>query len=163
MKMSVRKMDENSLLKFLQICFWGASLFFVIFGIFVTIVGWTVNGNKAKQLAKKKDAHEAIDKTLKSFNEFEDAALSFWAEKDSKIKLYQLVSLHQRAISNLKQLLELKSGDFPISEIKNLRKECTLDAETATRPIPENDIKIRKISHSVQKIASSQLLIKTWK
>lgn len=156
-------MNEDSLIKTLQVCFWGASLFFVVCGIIVTIVGWSVSGNKAKELAKKKDAHDAIEKTLKSFFEFEDAALSFWADKDTKIKPYQLISLHQRATSNLKQVLELKRGDFPIAEVKNLRQECTLDAETASRPISENDIKIRKIIYTTHRIATSQLLIKTWR
>lgn len=156
-------MSEDQLLKLLQILFWSTSLILVICGLIVTIVGWRVNSQNAKNLAMKKDTHETIDRTLKAIVELEDAALSFWLEPDSKIRAYQLISFHRRTINALKQLLELKGGKMPSSDIISLRKACTLDAESAARPIQEDDERVRRISLITSRITSSELLEKSWK
>lgn len=155
--------DKNDVINTFQIAFWTASIFLVVCTIIINIVGWRVNGNKARELAIKKDIHESIEKTFKSILELEDAALSYWLDKDTKFRSYQLIILHKRCITNLKQLCHLKNGEIPSNEIRLLRRHCTLDAETATRPIQDEDERVKQISKAVTNVLDSDLLLKSWR
>lgn len=155
--------DRSEITETLQIGFWIASIFLVLCTIAINIIGWRVNGNKARDLAIKKDTHESIEKTFKSIVEFEDAALSYWLDQESKIRSYQLVILHKRCITNLKQLSHLKNGLIPSVEIREMRRYSTLDSETAVRPIKDEDPRVKKISKAVTTVLDSDLLLKSWR
>lgn len=145
-----------------QIAFWALSLLFVVCGLVVTIVGWKVNGNKAKSLAIKKDIHDSIDKSLTALKEFEDASYDFWLAKEPKILSYQLIVLHKRLTSSLIQLSELKNDPIPSHELFTLRRYATLDAETEARPLNFESERIKRVSRAATNIMEAKLLRKTW-
>lgn len=155
--------NKTELINSFQIAFWATSIILVVCTIIINIIGWKVNGNKARELAIKKDTHESIEKTFKSIIELEDAALSYWLDESTKLRSYQLVILHKRCITNLKQLCHLKNGQIPSNEIRLLRRHCTLDAETATRPIRDEDERVKQISKAVTNVLDSDLLLKSWR
>ncbi|WP_321837862.1 hypothetical protein [Pseudomonas kulmbachensis] len=154
--------EPDQFLRTFQIGFWAISITLVLCSIIISVIGWKVNGNKARELAIKKDIHDTVEKTFKSVIDLEDAAFSFWLEKDSKIQTYQIVNLHRRCLANLKQLSELKNSTIPSNEVRTLRRYCTIDAETEARPLQEDDERLRRISRSITQILDSDLLKKTW-
>jgi len=154
--------EKEQILMTFQIGFWILSLTLVVCSAIISIVGWKVTGNKARDLAIKKDIHDSVEKAFKSVIELEDAAFSFWLDSASSIKTYQIVNLHKRCLANLKQLSELKSSTIPSNDVMILRRFCTLDAETATRPISEEDERLRRIGRAVNNILDSDLMKKTW-
>lgn len=154
--------EQEQLLMNFQIGFWVISLTLVLCSIIISVTGWKVTGNKARDLAIKKDIHDSVEKAFKSLIELEDAAFSFWLDPASSVKSYQIVNLHKRCLANLKQLGELKSSTIPSNDIMTLRRFCTLDAETATRPINEQDERLRRIGRAVNNILDSDLMKKTW-
>lgn len=145
-----------------QIAFWIVSLLFAAFGMGITAYGWKVNGEKARALAAKKDLHDSIDRCLKALMEFEDTSCSFWLDKESEVRPYQITILHRRLISAFTQLVEMCPGILPSIELAALRRNATLDAETATRPVNDGDERIRKISRAVTNIMATDLLRKSW-
>jgi len=154
---------SEDIIKFLQIAFWIASVILVIITISIHMFGWRVNNKNALNLAIKKDINESIDRTTKALIELEDAACSFWMEKDSKIKSYQIINLHTRLVINLKVLNHLRGKAIPSHEIILLRRHCTMDAESSKRPISAAAQRIRIISKSVNSILDSELMKKSWK
>ncbi|RRW41000.1 MULTISPECIES: hypothetical protein [Pseudomonas] len=129
-----------------------------LIGFFMTNNGWKVS----RELAKKKDQHDAIDKTLKAINDFEDAAISFWTDKDTKISLHQILVLHRRMMLSFKQLCVLIDQELPVAVLAELRRIATLDAETSSRPLDANSLKPKQIYRACSKALDLELLLKRW-
>lgn len=145
-----------------QIAFWIVSICFALFGLIVTVIGWKVSARNARILAKTKDIHEAIDKSIEALTALEDAAYSFWLTTDNDTKPYQLVVAHSRLIVRLKQLQALNDQPIPSSELVTLRRYCTMDAETRDAPINSEDVRIKRISKAATVILQSSILQKSW-
>ncbi|MDQ4227054.1 hypothetical protein RBK84_21900 [Pseudomonas aeruginosa] len=146
-----------------QIAFWGASLLFVICSMVITIIGWRVNSNNAKELASKKDIHDTIEKSLDALKNLEDSSYDFWLAESPETLPYQLIVLHKRLISNLAQLSELTGKPIPSVDVAALRRHATLDAETAQRPLTFSNERVMRLSRAATNIIKSDLLKKTWK
>lgn len=124
--------------------------------------GWYVRGKQAEYLAVKKDLHEAIDKTIKALSDFEDCAISFWGDKDTKHIHAHILVLHRRLVIAYKQVAEFRSAAIPTHILAELRKTATLDFETAKRPIPGNDARMMRIMSSITQALDSPFLLKSW-
>jgi hypothetical protein len=145
-----------------QIAFWIVSVCFALFGLGITIFGWKVNARNARDLAKTKDIHDAVDTCIETLIELEDLAYAFWLNADSPTKPYQLVVCHTRLLVRLKQLQALRTYALPSNELRTLRRYCTLDAETKSAPINSEDERIKRISKAATDILQSAILQKTW-
>lgn len=154
--------EQQDFIKTFQVAFWIASIILVLITIYINTLGWKVNSKNALNLAVKKDINDSIDRTTKALIELEDAACSFWMEKDSKIKSYQIINLHARLVINLKILNGLREKPIPSHEIIMLRRHCTMDAESSRRPISATAERIRIISKNVNTILDSEIMRKTW-
>jgi hypothetical protein len=154
--------EQQDFIKTFQVAFWIASIILVLITIYINTLGWKVNSKNALNLAVKKDTNDSIDRAAKSLIELEDAACSFWMEKDSKIKSYQIINLHARLVINLKTLNGLREKPIPSNEIIMLRRHCTMDAESSRRPISATAERIRIISKNVNAILNSEIMKKTW-
>lgn len=154
--------EEHDFIKMFQVAFWIASVILVVLTICINMFGWKVNNRNALNLAIKKDINDSIDRVSKALVELEDAACSFWMEKDSKIKSYQLINLHARLVINLKILNNLRQVAIPSYEVIMLRRFCTMDAESSRRPISAKAERIRTISKNVNIILDSEIMRKTW-
>jgi hypothetical protein len=141
---------------------WITGITLGIGGYIISALGWNIRGKQQRSLAIKKDIHDSIDKTIKALTEYEDAVYSFWAEEDSKIRLDQIINFHRRCITNLNQLKHLKDFDIPNVELAELRKNATLDAESAERPLKQNSLRLKKFSKNMNKIMDSKALLKSW-
>lgn len=153
----------EELLKSFQIAFWIASVILVLITICINMLGWRVNSKNALNLAIKKDINDSIDRVTKALVELEDAACSFWMEKETKIKSYQVINLHARLVINFKILNGLREMPIPSHEIIMLRRYCTMDAESSRRPISATAERIRIISKNINNILDSEIMKKTWK
>lgn len=145
-----------------QVAFWGMSILFTLFGLGVTTLGWKVSERNARNLARTKDIHDSINECIKSVSELEDLAYAFWLVADEKAKPYQLVVGHKRLIHRLNQLQSLTNGILPSSDIKDLRRFCTMDCESRTSPIENEDPRIRRISLAASNIIKSSIMQKSW-
>ncbi|MCH5486765.1 hypothetical protein [Pseudomonas syringae] len=145
-----------------QIAFWLISICFALFGLIVTILGWNVNAQNARSLAKRKDIHEAVDTCIEALIDLEDCAYSFWLATDSETRPYQLIVSHARLTLRLKQLQELNNHPIPSSDLITLRRYCTMDAESKTVPLNSEDIRIKHISKAATSILQSSILQKKW-
>lgn len=154
--------EEQDFIKMFQVAFWIASVILVVLTICINMLGWKVNNRNALKLAIKKDINDSIDRTAKALLELEDAACSFWMEKDTKTKSYQLINLHSRLVINLKILNGLRELAIPSHEIIMLRRYCTMDAESSRRPISATTERIRTISKNINTILDSEIMRKTW-
>lgn len=155
-------MEERSYSLF-EMAGWISSIILGLGGFLISSIGWQVRGRQARSLAIKKDIHDSIDKTVKALTDYEDSTYSFWAEKESKVRLDQLINLHRRCITNLNQLNHLKPFAMPNAELAELRRHATLDAESAERPLEPNSLRLKKFSKSMNKILDSAALMKSWK
>ena len=151
-------MDKESF----QIAFWVVSIVLVCCSLGVTICGWHVTAGKARNLAKIKDIHDSIDTARASLVELEDSSYDFWMENDCKIQSYKITTLHKRLVMNLTVLCELRELPIPSNSVMQLRRNATLDSESADRPLIHEHEKIRKISKAVTDIMNSELLKKSW-
>lgn len=136
---------------------------FAIVGLVATLVGWYVRGQQQRWLAKKKDVHDAIDRAIKSLVDFEDCALSFWIDKDTKHSQHHVLALHRRLVVAFKQVSELSEKDLPVQYISDLRKHSTLDFEQAKRPISPTSPRVSNIALASGRLLNSSYLLKSWK
>lgn len=135
---------------------------FAIIGVVSTLYGWRVRGEQQKWLAKKKDTHESIDRAIKALIDFEDSALTFWLDKDTKLSHHHILALHRRLIVSCKQVTELSEKALPSQFLVDLRKYATLDFEEARRPISAKSQRIANISLASGRLLNSSYLTKSW-
>lgn len=135
---------------------------FAFIGLAATMVGWNFRGRQQKFLATRKDVNDSIDKALKSLAEFEDSALAYWTEKDTKVTQHHLIILHKRLVISCKQVSELSRQALPGHLLAELKKNTTLDYESARRPISSNAFRVSRIFASSSKLLDSPFLMKTW-
>jgi hypothetical protein len=131
-------------------------------GYLISTLGWRVQGNQAKELARKKDIHASIDRCHTALTVFEDAVFSYWSDPQSPVRLDQLLNYHRRCVMALRQLQRLSPFDMPDVTLGELRKQATLDAESALRPLPPNSLRLKKFSRAMSKIAEAEYLFKAW-
>lgn len=140
---------------------WITSIILGLGGYFFTLFGWRIRGNQARSLAKQKDIHDAIDQVIKALSEFEDAAYAYWSDSNSEVRIDQLMLLHKRCLTRLKQLEHLRQFQMPLLDIGEMRRQATLDAESAPRPLKPASIRLRKLSKAIDNILQSQPLKKS--
>lgn len=136
---------------------------FAFIGVISTLYGWRVRGQQQKWLAKKKDIHDSIDRAIKALTEFEDCALNFWTEKETKLSHHHVLALHRRLIVAFKQVSELSEKDLPSQYLVDLRKHATLDFEEIRRPISPKSTRVSNIALASGRLLNSSYLIKSWK
>lgn len=156
-------MDANSTS---TLAMWGGWILTALIALIGTIsasIGWLVRGKMAEFLAKKKDAHDAIDKAIKALADFEDCSISFWCEENSKSHEYHILVSHRRLVTAYKQISEFTEIMLPLHVLSDLRKTVTLDFESAARPISANDHRIKKLMNQVSTALDSDFLLKSWK
>lgn len=141
---------------------WVVSGVLGITGLITTSIGWYVRGKQAKILAIKKDTHDAIDKTIKCLNDFEEVSVSFWCKESSEVYHFHILSAHKRLVIAYKQLCEFKRQAMPNHILAELRKVATLDYESIQRPIGGNDPRVLRLLGITSKALDSELLLKTW-
>lgn len=136
---------------------------FAFVGVACTLWGWRVRGQQQKWLAKKKDIHDSVDRAIKALTEFEDCAMSFWTEKDTKITKHHILALHRRLIVACKQLSELSENDLPNDYLVDLKKNVTYEYDSTKRPISSNSKRVSSIALASGRLLNSSFLTKTWK
>lgn len=136
---------------------------FAFIGLISTLYGWRVRGQQQKWLAKKKDIHDSIDRAIKALTEFEDCALNFWTEKETKLSHLHVLALHRRLIVAFKQVSELSEKDLPNQYLIDLRKYATLDFEEIKRPISSKSKRVSNIALASGRLLNSSYLTKSWK
>lgn len=146
-----------------QLAGWITSMVLGLGGLIITTFGWKVRGSQALKLAKQKTLHDSIDHLVKVLNDYEDAAYSYWLEKDTKIRIDQLIAFQRRCNLAISQLSKLHSFERPDKELSKIRQAATLDAEDATRPLSgHNMLRLKKLSRSIDKILALDVLKKSW-
>ena len=146
----------------LQWAGWLTALGLGICGYCFTILGWHIRGKQAKELAKKREIHEAMDRVFESLNELEDAAYSFWSDAESQLRSDQLILLSRRCVIRLNQLKQLQDFRYPVHEIAEMRRQATLDAESRAKPLRDGSMRLRRLSRAIESIVQSEVLRKTW-
>lgn len=141
---------------------WLSTVVLGLGGYIISSLGWRVQGRQARELACKQDIHSSIDRCHAALTLFEDAVFSYWTDAHSSIRLDQLLSYHRRCIIALRQLHTLAPFDMPDVTLGELRKQATLDAESAERPLPLSSLRLKKFSRAMSKIIESNYLLKTW-
>jgi hypothetical protein len=136
---------------------------FAFVGLVATLIGWRVRGEQQRTLAKRKDIHDSIDRAVKALTEYEDGAISFWTEKDTKFNKNSILTLHRRLTVSLRQIEELTELPAPYEMLQTLHRAATLDFESANRPISCNSERIARIAASSGKMLNSSYLMKSWK
>lgn len=136
---------------------------FAFAGLIATLFGWRVRGSQQRLLAKQKDLHDSIDKAVKALTEYEDGAISFWTEKDTKLSKNSIIRLHKRLTVALRQIEELSGSQPPYDILNSLHKYATLEFDNARRPISANSERVARIAMSSGKLLNSSYLMKTWK
>ncbi|MGM7282590.1 hypothetical protein ABRY74_12195 [Pseudomonas guariconensis] len=136
---------------------------FAVFGLLATLYGWRVRGQQQRNLAKRKDIHDSIDKAVKALTEYEDGAISFWTEKDTKLSKNSILILHRRLTVSLRQIEALTDSPAPYNLLQQLHRSATLDFEVAKRPISTGSERVARIAISAGKLLNSSYLMKSWK
>jgi hypothetical protein len=136
---------------------------FAFIGVVSTLVGWRVRGQQQIAIAKRKDINDSIDRAVKALSELEDCVLSFWTEKDTKFTQNHVRILLRRLIVNFNQITELNDKPQPSQLLIELRKNITLDFESAKRPISAKSQRVANIAMSSSRLLNSSYLMKSWK
>ncbi|WP_145980374.1 hypothetical protein [Pseudomonas lurida] len=136
---------------------------FAFVGVACTLWGWRVRGQQQKWLAKKKDIHDSVDRAIKALTEFEDCAMNFWTEKDTKITKHHILALHRRLIVACKQLSELNDNQLPNDYLVDLRKHATYEYDSTKRPISSDSKRVSSIALASGRLLNSSFLTKSWK
>lgn len=146
----------------MELAGWLTAVVSIITGAVVTMRGWSVREKQALELAQQQDVHDCIERVTLSLTDFEDAAYEFWSNKDSTIRVEHLLLLHARIRRRLTQLAQLTPFKMPNHALAELRKQATLDAETAVRPLPSDDKRLIKLSRATEKILDMPALDRHW-
>jgi len=141
---------------------WVSTVILGLGGYIISSLGWRVQGRQARDLACRQDIHSSIDRCHAALTVFEDAVFSYWTENDSPVRLDQLLSYHRRCIIALRQVHKLDPFVMPDETLGELRKQATLDAESAERPLPLNSLRLKKFSRAMSKITEANYLLKAW-
>jgi len=146
----------------LQWAGWITTVILGLGGYAISSLGWFIQGRQASNLALQNQINSAIDQCHVALVSFEDAVFSFWSEPNSSVRLDELINLHRRCLSALKQLHQLRAFEMPHLALGELRKYATLDAENAQRPLDYKSLRLKKFSRAVTKITDSPFLLKSW-
>jgi len=136
---------------------------FAFIGLVATLIGWRVRGQQQRFLAQRKDVHDSIDRAVKALTEYEDGAISFWTDKETKLNKNSILTLHKRLTVSLRQIEELTDAPAPYDLLQQLHKAATLDFEIARRPISSSSERIARIAGTSGKLLNSSYLMKSWK
>lgn len=136
---------------------------FAFVALVASLYGWRVRGQQQRHLAKRKDIHDSIDKAVKALIDYEDGAISFWTDKDTKLSKNSILILHRRLTVSLRQIEELTGSPPPYELLQQLHKSATLDFENAKRPISSSSERVARIAMSSGKLQNTSYLMKSWK
>lgn len=153
---------EGNTSELLQWAGWITAIALGISGYGFTALGWLIRGRQAKQLAKTRETHEAVDRVIAALSELEDAAYSFWSDPESTIRADQLILLHRRCVIRLNQLRQLHDFALPVSDVAEMRRQATLDAESRQAPLRNGSARLRRLSRAIENIIQSEHLHKSW-
>lgn len=120
----------------------------------LTLLSWLVSHRQSTKGALRNETNKTIDSFTSIVASIEDDALGYWIDPDTKVQSYQLNVKIKRAtrIANAVKLYTKDSQEYPAELIVDLRKSCTLMAESDTRPISPHDMRARQIMLASDKL-----------
>ncbi len=122
---------------------------------------WRLRREQAKRIADHTEINKAIDTALEQVEKFENLAILFWSDPESKILSQQLSSSMSTCAFYAMQISRLSSERaYPAKELSDVRRTATLNMEQEKRGIALQKNRLGRFVTYIAKLRKAEIFQK---